>query len=87
MTFYSENEEELAADIFIKREWNELKNIEILLKPFYSLTKRMKGNPIDGHHGSIWEALPAVEMLLQHLEKAKITYKSDRYLMTCINLA
>lgn len=87
MTFCAENEEELAADILTKREWDELKDIEILLEPFYSLTKRMEGNPIDGHHGSIWEALPAVEMLLQHLEKAKITYRSNRYLMTCINLA
>jgi hypothetical protein len=87
MTFCSQNDEDLADDTLSKAEWEELKQIEALLEPFYLLTKRLEGNAVDGHHGSIWEALPTIEYLLQHLEQAKKKHKRDKFLMTCINLA
>ena len=80
-------EEDLKDDTLTKAEWEELQQMETLLKPFEEITKRLEGNPVKGHHGSIWEALPAVEYLLQHLENAKSSHRRNKYLSTCINLA
>jgi hAT family C-terminal dimerisation region len=60
--------------------------MEAILAPFYKVTKRLEGNAEKGHHGSIWEALPAVELLLEHLEGLKRIHKTG-YLATSVNLA
>jgi hypothetical protein len=59
------------------------------LKPFQQTTKRLEGNAVEGHHGSVWEALPCVELLLDHLEKQKDIYTEAKYphLFKSINLA
>lgn len=85
--FCSKYEEDLADDTLSKAEWEELRTIECLLEPFYLITKRLEGNAVDGHYGSIWEALPAVEYLLQNLENAKTKYRRHKHLSVCINLA
>jgi hAT family C-terminal dimerisation region len=61
--------------------------MELLLQPFQELIKHLESNAIDGHHGSIWEALPAIELLLNMLETAKMTYKHHEFLSTSVNLA
>jgi len=42
-----------------------------VLKPFWLITQWLQGRATQGHHGAIWEALPALELLLAHLEEAK----------------
>ena len=43
----------MAADTLSKDEWYELEQIELILKPFYQVIKRLKGNAVYGHHGLI----------------------------------
>jgi hypothetical protein len=41
---------------------------------------------VPSHHGAIWEALPAMEHLLRHLEHLKQTVsKQDTRIWECIN--
>jgi hypothetical protein len=47
--------------------------MESYLQPFHRTTKQLEGHAADGHHGAIWEALPAMEYLLRHLEYLKQT--------------
>jgi hypothetical protein len=65
------NSKELATNTLSPTKWNELQTIELILQPFQRVTKRLKGNLVDSHHGSIWEALPAIKLLLKHLERQK----------------
>jgi hypothetical protein len=38
------NREDLEKDILSKDEWDELEEIEVILVPFYKITKRLEGN-------------------------------------------
>ncbi|KAF7509414.1 hypothetical protein GJ744_007977 [Endocarpon pusillum] len=80
------NIEDLEKDILSADEWNQLEEMEAILAPFYKVTKRLEGNAKEGHHGPTWEALPAVELLLEHLERLKRIHKT-KYLATSVNLA
>jgi hypothetical protein len=86
MTFCTLNAKDLKQDTLSMQEWDQLEQIELILKPFQQVTKHLEGNAVHGHHGSIWEALPAVELLLAKLETAKDTYKDNSYLSTSVNL-
>jgi len=81
------NQNELAKDTLSETEWEYLKEMEIILKPFQQVTKALEGNSEGAHHGSIWETLPAIEILLRHMEKKKEQHRSHPYLATCTNLA
>ena len=87
MTFCTLYADDLQDDILSKNKWEQLEKIKKILKPFEEVTKHLEGTAIHGHHGSIWEALPAVELLLQHLEKMKQEYRDQSLLSTSINLA
>jgi len=45
-----------------------------ILKPFYGLIIRLQGRASHASHGSIWEALPAVNFLLNELEEKSKEY-------------
>lgn len=79
--------EDQATDTLSPTEWNKLQTVELILQPFQKVTKRLEGNAVDSHHGSIWEALPAVELLLKHLERQKEEYWDNNQLSISINLA
>ena len=70
-------------------DWQILEHTKIILVPFQSVTKRLKGHTKNSDHGSVWEALPAVEALIEHLDKMKKIYTQEEYpqLTTSINLA
>ena len=55
-----------------EQDWDTLEAIYHGLKPFSELTLRLEGHGDSGSHGHIWEVLPALELLLTHVE-AKIT--------------
>jgi hypothetical protein len=75
MIFCTLNAKDLEQDTLSMQEWDQLEQIELILKPFQQATKHLEGNAVHGHHGSNWEALPAVELFLAKLETAKDTYK------------
>ena len=60
-------DDELSAD-----DWNILARTRDILQPFYYLTIRLQGRAKYASHGSIWEALPSLNFLLNGLkEKSK----------------
>jgi hAT family C-terminal dimerisation region len=86
MTFCAINIDDLKEDVLSLDEWSQLEEIESILAPFQEVTKRLEGNAKECYHGSIWEALPAVEVLLMHLERLKEIHKTG-YIATSVNLA
>jgi hypothetical protein len=86
MTFYTINAVELVKDTLSTEEWNEIRKIELILMPFQKVTKHLEGNAVDSHYGSIWEVLPAVKLLLNHLEQKRDIYTDGSYLSTNVNL-
>src|SRR5438876_11135784 len=68
-------------------DWEELKIVFTLLKPFYQLTLHLESQVQDGQCGAIWETLLAMDLLLSYLEivKNKYQYSTYSYISTCIN--
>jgi hypothetical protein len=87
--FLIQNEQELEEDTLSEDDWQRLIDIERILKPFQSVTKRLEGHASDGEHGSVWEALPVIESLIAHLDEMKKIYTQQSHpeLATSINLA
>lgn len=69
--FQIENEQELGADSLSREDWDELKELAAFLKPFKELTILLQSHAGKGQHGSVWETLPALELLLHHVEQCK----------------
>ena len=65
-------EDELSAS-----DWKVLTRTQEILKPFYNLTLALQGRAPDALHGSIWEALPALDFLLHGLESKCDEYKVE----------
>ena len=59
-------------DKLTEQDWDTLEAIYHGFKPFLELTLRLEDHGDSGSHGHIWEVLPALELLLTHVE-AKIT--------------
>ena len=85
-TFSHQNRADLKDDILSEEDWKELQTIHDILK---RMTLRLEGRAEGGDHGSIWEALPAIEILLKHLEDMKKKYlrKDHDFIAPCVNLA
>jgi len=51
------------------------------------MTKQIKGNASDGSHGALWEVLPIIDYILEHLESTtkELQYKLDSYFKTSTN--
>jgi hAT family C-terminal dimerisation region len=62
-------DDELSAD-----DWNVLAVTRDILRPFFELTLRLQGHATHGTHGSLTEALPALEFLLSKLEEKSAEY-------------
>jgi hypothetical protein len=80
---------DLDEDILSDEDWQTLQHLERILKSFQAVTKRLEGNATEGEYGSIWEALPAVELLIKYLNEMKQIYTQTDHpeLATIINLA
>jgi predicted glycosyltransferase involved in capsule biosynthesis len=84
--FSTDHRDELGDDFLFSEDWDVLRRLEQYLEPFERTTKLLQGHAAEGHHGAIWEALPAMEYLLRHLEKLKSTIsKRDTRLWECVN--
>jgi len=57
--------------------------------PFWLLTLQLEGNSHTGSYGTIWEVLPAMEVLIDRLEKALKIYtpRKSKFINACINNA
>ena len=60
---------EIGQFSLLQEDWDVLKWLAPRLKVFWTQTQRLQGKAKLGHHGAIWEALPAMEYLLEHLEQ------------------
>jgi hypothetical protein len=84
--FSVDHKDELDEDFLLPEDWDILRRIATYLQPFMRTTKHLEGHAADGHHGAIWEALPAMEYLLRHLEHLKQTVsKRDTRIWEYIN--
>ena len=59
----------LEKDALSNADWEHLCQVAVALKPFHDTTQRMQGDSEEGHYGSIWEAIPALEVLLAAIEQ------------------
>ena len=74
LQYYSmDNRKELGADYLEEADWKVLQDVVECLEPFYICTLDLQSKAKQGRHGAIWEALPAMEGLLGHLEHLKVT--------------
>ena len=55
-------------DELLANDWNILARIRDILQPFFDQTLRLQGRASHATHGSIWEALPTLDFLLNELE-------------------
>ena len=51
--FYTLNYADLADDTLLNEEWEQLKEMENILRPFQQVIKALKGNLKYAHHGLI----------------------------------
>jgi len=74
LQYYSmDNRKELGADYLEEADWKVLQDVVECLEPFYICTLDLQGKAKQARHGAIWEALPAIEGILGHLEHLKAT--------------
>jgi hypothetical protein len=69
-----EYKEYLTKDTLDDGEWKQVQAIIQGLHPFYELTLQLQGNATHSKHGAIWEAIPAICLLLEHLEEGVAMY-------------
>lgn len=76
---FSKEKDFPTSDILSDGDWNELEIFKTLLHPFYILTMRLQGNSKTGSHGSAWECLVTIDIIREHLIKAKAEYLKGRH--------
>jgi hypothetical protein len=54
--------------------WSRLQAVCDILEKFEVVTKILEGSAKEGHHGALWECLPAMELILKQLEDLKIKH-------------
>jgi hypothetical protein len=80
---------ELKDDELTEDDWDTLRTTAEILYPFWNITKRLEDHAKKGERGAMWEALPAIEVLIEHLDKMKQAYTQQTHpeLASSINLA
>jgi hypothetical protein len=73
MVFSEKYRHELDTNFLLTEDWDVLKWMAESLEPLWAQTQLLQGNVKFGHHGAIWEALPTMEYILEHLEQLKLT--------------
>ena len=71
----------LAEDTLTDDEWDQVQELIKLLKPFEKLTKLLQANTTlagsEGSYGSLWEVLPGLQLLFEHLQDAEASATND----------
>jgi hypothetical protein len=60
-----------VEDHLTTEDWRVLTEVLSHLKPFHDMTLRLQSRAKEGHHGTLWEGLPAMEFLLDKVISAK----------------
>ena len=63
-----------VEDHLTTKNWRVLTEVLSHLKPFYDMTMRLQSRAKEGHHGTLWEGLPAMEFLLDKVISAKANH-------------
>jgi hypothetical protein len=81
-------DEPLDDDVITGDEWLELRESLDLLLPLRSVSLTLQSNGKDCNHGSLWQALPAIDYLMTKLEALKVKHKylPDTHFKAAINL-
>jgi hypothetical protein len=81
-------DEPLDDDVITGDEWLELRESLDLLLPLRSVSLTLQSNGKDCNHGSLWQALPAIDYLITKLEALKVKHKylPDTHFKAAINL-
>ena len=66
--FYFQYKVDLTNDTLTEQEWRHLIDIVTGLQPFHEVTLVLEGLAQNAHFGAIWEALPALGVLLERME-------------------
>ena len=77
-------------DVLSFEDWAELREIASILGPFHTVTKRLEGNAVNGSHGSLWEVLPCMEYIFEHLTKVRndlISQEQPPFILQGVRLA
>jgi hypothetical protein len=82
MTYSHNNRADLGADFLTEDDWKALEDIVKCLEPFYISAFNLQSKVKQGTYGAIWEALPAMEGILGHLEKLKTTIPASNKSLT-----
>lgn len=64
----------LKQDTLTPEDWSVLTELLSLLKPFQTLTVRMEGSASKGERGALFEVMPSIMILLEHLEQKRDSY-------------
>ena len=59
---------DLKYDTLTEAEWQHLNDVVTGLQPFYEVTLVLEGLAQHAHYGAIWEALPALGVLMERME-------------------
>ncbi len=89
-TRFNKDKDFANSDILNDNDWDELAILQSLLSPFYWLSMRPQGNSKIGTHGAVWESLVCIDIIKEHLKKAKTEYlwnQNSGFLATAINTA
>ena len=63
-------------DHLTTEDWRVLTEVLTHLKPFNDMTLYLQSRAKEGHHGTLWEGLPAMEFLLDRVISAKEDHKA-----------
>jgi hypothetical protein len=73
-----EYRENLYEDTLSDGEWHQIREIVKGLHPFYEVTQQLQSNAQHSRHGAIWEAIPALSVLLEQMEQGVQRYSTAK---------
>jgi hypothetical protein len=60
--------DDLQEFLLSEKDWDHLHAVAEILEQFKEITDELQGNSKKGHHGSMWEWLPTIEVLMKYCE-------------------
>lgn len=70
----NDDEQSVHRDTLTPGDWDTLKELYNLTKPFRDFTARMEGHATNGLYGALWEVMPAIELLVSEYKRFSEQY-------------
>lgn len=77
IVFQALNSHKLSKDLLTESDWQHLQDLKDALFQFIDITNKIQGHATQGHYGSLWEWLPAIEGLYSYLESEIQRFKEE----------